>query len=136
MAVRGIRGATTVDRNDRQSVLDATRKLLEEIAWRNAIAPEDIAAVFFTVTDDLDSIFPAQAARLLGWCHVPLLDAREVPVPGSLRKCIRVLLLWNTARAQAEIVHVYQRKARQLRPDLCRTSEDSEEEGHHDHCDA
>ena len=74
--------------------------------------------MFFTMTDDLDAAFPAKAARMLGWQQVPLLDAREIPVPGSLPRCIRVLLLWNTDTPQSEIVHVYQGEARCLRTDL------------------
>jgi len=84
----------------------------------NHVAVADIASIVFTVTPDLTAAFPARAARELGWKHVPLLDAQEVPVPGSLPRCVRVLMLWNTARSQEEIQHVYLRDARSLRPDL------------------
>jgi chorismate mutase len=120
MAIRGIRGATTAAANDAESILTATQALLKELVAANTVSVQDIAAVFFTVTDDLNAVFPARAARELGWQHVPLLDAQEVPVPGSLPRCIRVLLLWNTDTAQAEVVHVYQREARALRPDLAK----------------
>lgn len=118
MPIRGVRGATTVAHNEAEEILEATSALLRELVSRNGIVPEEIASVFFTLTDDLDSEFPAKAARLMGWRHVPLMDAREIPVPGSLPRCIRVLLLWNTEIPQQEIVHVYQRDARALRPDL------------------
>lgn len=118
MALRGIRGATTVASNDSASILAATRALLEEIVRANHVSTEDVAAAFFTATNDLDAAFPAKAARLLGWHQVPLLDASEIPVPGSLPRCIRVLVLWNTDVPQDRVVHVYQGEARSLRPDI------------------
>jgi len=124
MAVRGIRGATTVEQNTRQCILDATRRLLEEVVAANALVPEEVAAAYFSATVDLDAAFPAEAARRLGWQHVPLLDAQEIAVPGSLPKCIRVLVLWNTEKLQTEIKHVYQGEARRLRPDLGDTSKE------------
>jgi chorismate mutase len=104
--------------NDSASILAATQMLLQELVAANGIESEEIAAAFFTVTADLTAAFPARAARELGWTEVPLLDALEIPVPGSLARCIRVLLLWNTERPQSEIVHVYQGEAVCLRPDL------------------
>ena len=118
MPCRGIRGATTVETNAKAQILDATRELLAHIVRANAIVTKDIASVIFTVTPDLTAAFPAQAARELGWQHTPLLDAQEVPVPGSLARCIRVLIHWNTDKAQADIKHVYLRGAAALRPDL------------------
>jgi chorismate mutase len=118
MAVRGIRGATTVTVDEREEILAATRELLEEIVRVNALATEDVAAAVFTVTDDVRDAFPAAAAREMGWTAVPLLDAQEIPVPGSLSHCIRVLLLVNTDRPQAAIHHVYLRSAASLREDL------------------
>jgi len=120
MSTRGVRGATTVANNTTESILSATRDLLQEMTDANGIDVPDIGAVIFTVTPDLDATFPARAARLMGWTHVPLLDGCEVPVDGSLERCIRVLLLWNTERSQQEIMHVYQGNARSLRPDLAR----------------
>jgi chorismate mutase len=97
MPIRGIRGATTVPADDPDLILDATRELLEEILAENEdMRPEDIASAFFTVTDDLASTFPAQAARQMGWGLVPMLCAREIPVPNSLPRVIRVLVHWNT----------------------------------------
>jgi len=118
MTVRGIRGATTAPVNEAPAILLATRTLLEEIVSANALRAEDIAAVFFTTTDDLNAAFPAKAARDLGWQHVPLMDAQEIPVPGSVPRCIRVLLFWNSDTPQDKVVHVYQGNARVLRPDL------------------
>ena len=117
--VRGIRGAITVDEDTPEAILSATRELLEAIVAQNEIRSyEELAAIIFTVTEDLSSAFPAEAARQLGMNRVPLLSAREVPVPGSLPRVIRVLALWNTDRPQDAVRHVYLREARRLRPDL------------------
>ncbi len=118
MYCRGIRGATTVERNEREEMLAATIELLRAIMQRNELQAEDIASAFFTVTDDLDAAFPALAARELGWTEVALMCAREIPVPGSLEKCIRVLLHVNTERGAAEMQHVYLRRAVSLRPEF------------------
>lgn len=119
MPIRGIRGATTVAADDPDLILDATRELLQEIlAANDTMRPEDIASAFFTVTEDLASTFPAQAARQMGWDLVPMLCAREIPVPGSLPRVIRVLVHWNTETPQNQITHVYLREAVKLRPDL------------------
>ena len=116
MYCRGIRGATTVENNDREEILSATKELLLLIISQNDLQTEDIASAIFSLTEDLDAEFPAVAARMLGWAEVPLMCTREVPVPGSLEKCIRVLLHINTTRSLSEIQHVYIRKAVQLRP--------------------
>jgi chorismate mutase len=113
---RGIRGATTVDYNDREEILAATAELLQLLIARNDLHPDNIASVIFTTTDDLDAEFPAVAARSLGWLETALMCAREIPVPGSLRKCIRVLIHVNTTRSAAEIQHVYLKDAVNLRP--------------------
>jgi len=118
MACRGIRGATTIEANTAEDILAATGELLARLVEANGLAAEELASATFTVTPDLDAAFPAQAARRLGWSHVPLLDALEIPVPGSLPRCVRVLLHWNTDRSQAEVRHVYLRGAAALRPDL------------------
>ena len=123
MTTRGVRGASTVTANDAEIILTATQALLQEMVSSNDIDSEDLVAAFFTVTDDLDATFPAGAARRMGWRHVPLLDAREIPVPGSLARCIRILLLWNTGAPQRKIVHVYQAGAKSLRPDLEREAD-------------
>jgi len=118
MHVRGIRGATTVEENSETAVLEATRELLEQMAKANNVESDELAAVLFTVTADLNAVFPAEAARQLNWAAVPLMSATEVNVPGALPRCIRVLMLWNAASAQEQIVHVYLRRATVLRPDL------------------
>ena len=119
MPIRGIRGATTVTTDEPELILQATRELLEEILAENVgMLPEDVASALFTVTDDLASTFPAQAARQMGWGLVPMMCAREIPVPGSLPRVIRVLVHWNTEVSQKEITHVYLRDAVKLRPDL------------------
>jgi chorismate mutase len=118
MRCRGIRGATTVTENSREEILAATRELLERLVERNELDVEDIASAFFTVTEDLDAEHPALAARQLGWQDVALLCAREIPVPGSLGKCIRVLLHVNTQQTQEQLRHVYLREAVALRPAL------------------
>jgi chorismate mutase len=119
MTIRGIRGATTVEADQPDLILDATRGLLEAILdANNGMHPEDIASVFFTVTKDLVSTFPAQGARQMGWGLVPMICANEIPVPGSLPRVIRVLVHWNTDKGQAEVTHVYLREAVKLRPDL------------------
>lgn len=119
MPVRGIRGATTVAVDQADLILDATRELLEAILKANqGMTPEDIGSAIFTVTQDLVSTFPAQAARQMGWHLVPMMCSREIPVPGSLPRTIRVLVHWNTAIPQHQVVHVYLRDAVKLRPDL------------------
>lgn len=119
MTIRGIRGATTVAADTPDLILQATRELLEAILEENnGMRPEDIASAVFTVTDDLVSTFPAQAARQMGWDMVPMLCAREIPVPGSLPRVIRVLVHWNTDIPQSDVKHVYLRDAVRLRPDL------------------
>jgi chorismate mutase len=116
MATRGIRGATTVERNDRDEILRATRELLEVIVRLNGLRPDDIAYVWFTVTPDLDAEFPAFAAREIGWTEVPLMCGQEIPVPGAIARCVRVLIDWNTAKSQREVRHAFLHRAKELRP--------------------
>ncbi|HSL30256.1 MAG TPA: chorismate mutase [Anaerolineales bacterium] len=119
MTIRGIRGATTVVADQPDLILQATRELLEAILDANfKMESEAVASAIFTVTEDLRSTFPAQAARQMGWEMVPMLCAREIPVPDSLPRVIRVLVHWNTDIPQSEIKHVYLRDAVRLRPDL------------------
>lgn len=115
---RGVRGATTVESNNREPILQATRQLLALMIRRNEIDSKDVGSAIFTITNDLNAEFPALAARQFGWLEVPLLCGYEVGVPGSLGKCIRILLHWNTPKKQNEIHHVYIRDAVCLRPDL------------------
>ena len=119
MMCRGVRGATTIDANEREPILEGTRQLLALMIRRNNIDPQDVCSAIFTVTKDLDAEFPALAARQLGWLNVPLLCGYEVSVEGSLPKCVRILIHWNTRQNPADIQHVYMREAVRLRPDLC-----------------
>lgn len=117
MAMRGVRGATTVDANAADDIQKRTLELLGILVASNGIEPEDVASATFTVTGDLDAEFPAVAVRSMpGWEEVPLLCAREIPVTGSLERCVRVLLHWNTGRPQREVRHAFLRGARALRP--------------------
>ncbi len=120
---RGIRGAITCDENSREAILAATREMLEIMIASNGLRPEDIASAIFTTTPDLNAEFPAVAARELGWLDTALMCGHEMGVPGSLPRCIRVLLHWNTERAQAQVQHVYLGEAMSLRPDLNRNHE-------------
>jgi chorismate mutase len=115
-----VRGATTVQQNTREEILSATRELVALMVRRNGIDRKDVASAIFTTTPDLDAEFPALAARQLGWLEVPMLCGHEITVPGSLPRCIRVLVHWNTELQQAEIQHIYIRDAVKLRPDLCK----------------
>jgi len=120
MYCRGIRGATTVEANTREAILEATRELLELIISANDLDADDIASATFSTTLDLNAEFPAVAARGLGWLDTALLCTHEMSVPGSLARCIRVLIHWNTTRRADEVVHVYIRGAEGLRPERAR----------------
>lgn len=116
--MRGIRGATTVDNNDPKEIREATQELLQMILQENAFSTDDLVSAIFTVTPDLNADFPASSARAIGWQLVPLLCSTEIPVPGALPHCIRVLLHVNTNRCQGEIRHIFLRNAVILRKDL------------------
>jgi chorismate mutase len=119
MPVRGLRGAITVETNTAAAILEATRELLREVLRANRIEDfHEIVSAIFTTTPDLNAAFPAEAARELGMHQVPLLCASEINVPGGMPRCIRVLLHVNTEREQVEMVHVYLRDAKKLRPDV------------------
>ncbi|MDI3317958.1 MAG: chorismate mutase [Bacillota bacterium] len=115
---RGVRGATTAESDTPAAIREATQELLRELSRRNGFRPEELAALFFTLTPDLTALYPSKAARELGWIHVPLLDLAQAPGPGSPPLCIRALALWNTRKRPEEIRHVYLRGAAGLRPDL------------------
>ncbi len=115
--LQGIRGATTVEENDAQQILQATDELLRELIAANQLAPDDIVSGLFTMTADLNAAFPARAAEVYGWNIVALLHSTEIPVPGSLPRCIRLLVHAYTPRTKEEIRHVYLRRAVALRPD-------------------
>src|SRR6476661_10929631 len=117
MKLRALRGATTVEENDADAILDGTEELVREVMERNSLHPDDMVSCIFTCTSDLNAEFPAVAARRLGLSGVPLLCAREIDVPGALPRVIR-LLLHCYADPEVEAQHVYLREARALRRDL------------------
>jgi len=118
MACRGVRGATTVEANTAEAILKGTLELLALMIRQNDIRQEDVASAIFTTTPDLDAEFPALAARQLGWINVALMCVHELSVPGSLPRCLRILIHWNTEKTTDQIVHVYIKDATRLRPDL------------------
>jgi chorismate mutase len=118
MMVRGIRGATTVEADTIEEILEATTEVLAEMIRLNGVKEEDVASILFTTTPDLTACFPAKAMRDYGWQRVPMLGFQEMDVPNGLKLCIRVLLHWNTDMAYNDIEHIYLRGAVALRPDL------------------
>ncbi|MBT3555317.1 MAG: chorismate mutase [Chloroflexi bacterium] len=121
--VRGVKGATTTDGTSAEHVLAATEQLLSALIDANEIDQDDVAAVQFTTSPDLVAEFPAVAAReRFGWNDVPLMCGHEMARPGALTQCIRILILWNTNKAQNEIRHAYLNDAAKLRPDLSTTT--------------
>lgn len=117
LLIRGVRGATTVENDDPDEVLEATRELLTMLVRVNGINIDDIASIVLTTTEDLTSTYPAFAARQMGWFDLALLCTHEMNVQDGMPLCIRVLIHWNTTKGQKEIGHVYLRKAKALRPD-------------------
>lgn len=117
--MRGIRGAVTVEQNDKEEIIKAVQEMLGQILTDNGISTEDIGAALFSATDDITAAFPAFAARQMpGWDLVPLFDAQQLYIDNSIKKCIRVLLLVNTDKPQQDIHHVYLGRAAALRPDI------------------
>ncbi len=122
--IRGIRGATTVIEDNEQQILKATDELLKEMIKKNSIQPEQVAQVIITVTEDLISTFPAKALRNIeGWMYVPVMCMQEIPVKGSLKMCIRVMMTVSTDIEQDKVNHVYLEGATVLRPDLSVSSQ-------------
>lgn len=118
MAVRAIRGATTLDVDNKEHLYERTQELVEAVLTENDIAVDDVISVFFTCTPDLVSDFPAAAARQMGFGAVPLMCAQEIAVPGALPSVVRLMMHVNTERPRDEIVHVYLHNAVSLRRDL------------------
>jgi chorismate mutase len=117
--IRGVRGATTVQNNTEEEIFLAAEELFTKMSELNQIKPENVASIFISTTEDIDAAFPAKALRKFpDWKYVPVMCMREMPVPESLKKCIRVMFHLNTDKDQSEIVHVYLKGARVLRPDL------------------
>jgi len=127
MTCRGIRGAICVEENEANAIIEAARTLLQAMRDANSIHAEDIASIIFTATPDLNATHPARGARDMGWTNVPLLCMQEMNVTGSLTRCIRVLISWNTELPQDQIHHIYLGKARQLRPDWVQQLPEEEE---------
>ncbi|MGG1675142.1 chorismate mutase [Neobacillus sp. NRS-1170] len=116
---RGVRGATTVTANTEEAIVTATEELLAKIIEVNQIQPDTVASVFISTTEDVTAAFPAKAMRKFeGWTYVPVMCMREIPVPNSLKMCIRVMMHVNTNQNQKDIFHVYLNEAKVLRPDL------------------
>ncbi|MDT8860010.1 chorismate mutase [Alkalihalobacillus sp. MEB130] len=121
--VRGIRGAITIQSNTEEEILEASKELVQVLIKNNEIEPDRVAQVLFTVTEDVTAAFPAKILREFdGWSYVPVVCAQEIPVPGSLPLCIRVLMTVNTDVDQKDIAHAYLRDAKKLRPDLSLTN--------------
>ncbi len=116
--IRGIRGATTVIHDQASEILDATMELLQRMAEANAIEPELISSIFFSLTPDLNAAFPAEAARRLGWTYVPVICMRELSVPNALERAVRVIMMAETDLSQKAVRHIYLRGAESLRQDL------------------
>ena len=112
----GIRGAITAEENSKEAILSATDQLLREMVVANKIEIDQVAAVFFTTTEDLNACFPAVAARQMGWDHIALICGHEMSVPDGLSMCIRVLILVNTEKGHDDMLHVYLKEAKGLRP--------------------
>lgn len=128
LKVRGVRGATTAEANTRAAILEATRDLLQRVIEANDIDSDDVAYAYFSTSPDLQAEFPAVAAREMGWVTVPLICGHDMAVPDSLARCVRILILWNTEKAQSEIQHLYLREAAGLRRDIS-GGEDAREGG-------
>lgn len=121
--IRGIRGATTVEENSTDAIIEATLEVMKQIQDKNNVVPDDISHIMITMTDDLNATFPARALRQLdGYQFVPVMCAQEISVPDGLKKCIRLMVTVNTAKRSDEIDHVYLKDAVKLRPDLALTN--------------
>ena len=118
MQFRGVRGATTTEEDTPEAIWAATAELLRLMIESNGIDEDDVASVIFTTTHDLTAAYPAKAARDMGWTQVALIGCQEMNVPGGIRRCIRVLIHWNTPKRNADLKHVYLGEAVALRPDL------------------
>lgn len=118
MLVRGFRGATTADANTREAILEATAELFDALIRANDIQRDHVASIIFTTTPDLNAEFPAVAARNAGWTDIALMCGHEMSVPGSLQRCVRILMHVNTELAVDQVKHIYLREAQRLRPDL------------------
>ncbi len=128
MPLRGLRGATTAERNEAEAIVEATAELLAELVRLNQLDTEEVAFAYFTTSPDLDAEFPALAARRMGWLDVPLLCGHDMnvprPNPRSVDRCIRILILYNTDLAQRDMRHAYLRGAQSIKSDLDQLRDD------------
>ena len=115
--IRGVRGAITVETDTDQAIIEATMEILSAMIHANGLHEDDVASIFFTTTPDLTSAYPARGARRLGWTKTALMGGVEMDVKGSIPRCIRILIHWNTDKPLSEIKHIYLRDAVKLRPD-------------------
>lgn len=115
---RGVRGATVAEANTREAIMNAAEELIRKLIEINEIEEDAVASVIFTSTPDLNAAFPAAAARHIGWTRVALLGAQEIDTPEGMKRCIRVLIHWNTERPLDSIQHVYMHGTEKMRPDL------------------
>jgi chorismate mutase len=116
--VRALRGATTLDVDEREHLIERTQEVMAAIFERNGLTEDDLISIVFTATSDIHSAFPAEAAREAGFTHVPLMCARELEIDGGIARCVRLLIHAYTDRAARDLRHVYLHDARQLRTDL------------------
>jgi chorismate mutase len=117
--IRGVRGAITVNQNTEEEIVTATEQLVAKLIEENNIQPDLVASVFISTTEDINAVFPARALRKFeGWTFVPVMCMQEMPVPNSLKMCVRIMMHVNTTQSQEEITHVYLNGAKILRPDL------------------
>jgi chorismate mutase len=116
--VRALRGATTLDVDERDHLIERTQEVMAALFERNGLTEDDLISIVFTATSDIHSAFPAEAAREAGFTHVPLMCARELEIDGGIPRCVRLLIHAYTDRAATDLRHVYLHEARQLRTDL------------------
>jgi chorismate mutase len=117
--IRGVRGAITVDQNTEEVIITATEELFARLIEENHFQPDQVGSIFISTTEDVNATFPAKALRKFeGWTYVPVMCMQEIPVPNSLKMCVRVMMHVNTTKPQEEIIHVYLKGATVLRPDL------------------
>ena len=117
-SLRAIRGATTLDTDTREQMIERVTTLLADMFGRNHVDLDDVVSIFFTATDDLHCMFPAEAARTMGLADIPLMCARELAITGGMPRCVRVMAHVETSRDRAAVEHIYHGDARTLRPDI------------------
>ena len=117
-SVRAIRGATTLDADTREQMIERVTSLLADMFSRNHVDLDDVISIFFTATDDLHCMFPAEAARTMGLSDIPLMCARELAITGGMPRCVRVMAQVESHHARSDVEHIYHGDARSLRPDI------------------